>query len=143
MKTLRLVSMFATLAGSLWYVENNAIAQQGKPGAKVTEVIGVCQVRDSAEAKPQAIKVNDNLRADQEVLCSPGGRIRFRYESTLETREIGPRWLKVGSAAVGPQNESSPGGTGSLPAAQAEPGGGYHHGFRCFVTTSKRPSGVG
>ena len=35
-----------------------------------------------------------------------------------------------------------PGGTGSESAAQSD-GGGYHHGFRCIVTISKLPVGVG
>jgi hypothetical protein len=109
MKTLLLASMFAILASSLWYVENPAYAQQGKNVASVTEVVGVCHVRDGAEAKPRGIKVNDNLRADQEVLCNAGGRITLRFESTSETREITPRWLKVGNASVAPPSEPSSG----------------------------------
>src|SRR3954468_1410110 len=41
-----------------------------------------------------------------------------------------------------PSGLPGPGGTGFSPAAQAE-FGGYHQGLRCFVTISKRPTGVG
>ena len=42
-----------------------------------------------------------------------------------------------------PSGFPGPGGTGSLPAAQAESCGGYHHGLRCYVTISNSPIGVG
>src|ERR1700712_2336654 len=41
-----------------------------------------------------------------------------------------------------PSGLPGPGGTGFSPAAQAE-SGGYHQGLACFVTISKRPTGVG
>src|SRR5919202_3547513 len=41
-----------------------------------------------------------------------------------------------------PSGLFGPGGIGFCPCAHGE-AGGYHHGFRHFVTTVNRPSGVG
>src|SRR5918999_4033713 len=58
----------------------------------------------------------------------------------------GVPWIPTYGAEIPIQRVPSgfpgPGGTGSASCAQSD-GGGYHQGFRCFVTISNAPVGVG
>jgi hypothetical protein len=85
--------------------------------ASVSELKGVCLVRDNKAAKPRRLKSDDKLQAGQGLQCEAKGYLKIRFRSNgvyKEIKTIDPKWYVIPNV---PAATSKSGKLGGRPKA--------------------------
>jgi hypothetical protein len=103
--------LFATLSVNAQRENDNRGADRF--AATVSEIQGVCQVKDKGDTKSRRLKLGDGLKADQEVQCDPKAILRIRFRNNGVEKQISPASKQTGSLELAWHR--IPNVTGTLP----------------------------
>jgi hypothetical protein len=98
MKTFVLTSLAAASIVFGLHAQENSKRVAPQFAASVSELKGACYVREGNESQPQKLKLNDELRAGQQVSCDRKARLKILFHGSGSVKEIKkrrPDWYKV------------------------------------------------
>lgn len=117
MKTL--ISIVITMSAmSIGALAQEKGASEKQPVAGVRELTGACFVRNGEGSKLEKLKLNEGIRAGQQISCIGDARLVIVFESTDAKKEVTqrmPDWFTVPNVAPVPP---------PAPAGASRPGGG-------------------
>lgn len=89
-------------------VENRGV---DRFAATVSDLRGVCVVRDKANAKSRRLKLGDGLQAEQLLQCEAKGSLKIRFRSSgaeKEIKAVDPLWYQVPNVPSSLPKETGP-----------------------------------
>lgn len=101
--------LFATMSSQGQQETDNRGADRF--AATVSELQGVCVVRDKAGAKPRRLKPGDGLQAGHQLQCEAKAHLKIRFRSSGAEKEItavDPFWYQVPNVPASLPKETGP-----------------------------------